>query len=425
MVLLSCISGSDVLASRSARDMQHQMQQYYYMLEPRSNFDPLGYTKSIEQYLGLVRGELSVLTKVEQLEPPTNPSCRSQESSEINVFSCSPLDNCGRRSSRKKRQRGSKSLRSFSASCSPYDRLPLSAPKAPVTRPVEAPEPPPWSGSKVTTSIRPFPRLVTATHGDLKDSRKIICGPEIGSPREHRGFCSNYQEMIESENPSRDVDRGLRTEVLLVDCDARGKEAGRDDISGCLIESLPQPALYDVWIPRQSFQGKSLMQPKRWRRADRTAAGSISSSAGAATNKRSYILHTRRKLTEDGQHASLVIPRAPFRVENGNMGTLVEKEPSIAAEVSTTRNMGYTCEEAEFDCGRRSNPYFSGGMPRKALTGWLAGDKGFDYAKHFSWWTLANELQSPVNASVDGEEETNHKGKGLSKVRSSSTPESS
>lgn len=401
------------------------------MLEPRSNFETeirsLGHTKSIEQYFGLVRGELSVLTKVEQLEPRSNLSCRSQESSELNAFSCIPLDERGRRSSRRKRQRGSKSLRRSSArtSCSPFDRLPL-------TILVEAPEPPPWSGPKVTTSIRPFHQLVTATHGDLKDSRKNICGSEIASPCEHRGFCSICQEMVESNNPSRDIDSGLRTEVLLVDCDARGKEAGRDDLSGCLVENFPQPGLYDVWIPRQSFRGKSFVRSKRWRRADQTAAGSISSTAGGATNRRSYILRTRLKPTGHGQHTSLAIPRAPLPVDIGDVGTLVEKDPtavvstfSIVAEESTAGNMGYTCEEAEVDCARRSNPYLSGGMSRNVVTGCLAGDKGFDYAKHFSWRTVATELQSPEYASVDEEEETKHKGKDLSEVSVNSTLESS
>lgn len=104
--------------------------------------------------------------------------------------------------------------------------------------------------------------------------------------------------------------------------------------------------------------------------------------------------------------------------------TAVVSTSFIADEESTTGTMGYTCEEAEFDCGRRSNAYFSRGMPRNALTGWLAGDKGFDDAKHFSWRTMATELQSPVYASEDGREETNHKGKCLLEVSSSSTLES-
>lgn len=98
------------------------------------------------KYFGLVDGALAIMSKVDLLDHRPARSPLSPES-----WPLSPEKAAERRRHRRRRrtQRSLETLLDGDPSCTPYDRVPLTAEEPPATKPIEAPQPPPWSGSKI------------------------------------------------------------------------------------------------------------------------------------------------------------------------------------------------------------------------------------------------------------------------------------
>lgn len=406
-------------------------------------------------------------------------------------------------------------------------KAPNTAQEAPVTKPVEGPVPPPWSGSKLGVNGDPSIHVEVPRPDSSWGSAMLLSEMAIGSSGgrdnvittdvvRERGILSGDSDAgvssflsMELENVSRgttpSVDSGerpLNTEtndrgvILAVDTnghlaaatttvsgvvaatavtqkrrkreemrtaqypDALATSEGRpigdsvvaDESCVEIDATKPQPQLYDIWIPQQSFHGKALASSKRWKGGPSTLAGggkgAASPSAGAeisglvGSNTPSHRYHHRCLPTNENnvQHAHHVDSVEGFAVDDkGILSPSVEGSPIVpnksaaesfpfppgAISAGVSRNTGDGGDsQGELERPDEDADSVASGLLLHLdaalamdVREWLGDehDDGFesggdvavfDYAKKFSWQTVAAEVSAEVGDARAKDEDT-------------------
>lgn len=433
-----------------------------------------------KQYFGLVGGTLSIMTKVDPMEPRPGMAYVSPGSW---LLDTSPRHDKG--------ARGSDRALRVKDHYSPYNRAPHSAQEAPATKPVEAPEPPPWSGSKIMNQQDLSEKIHAGAGEEQKGptvwGSRLICLPEADLAGDKGGerprFSGTDQEEADAEDTSSclspwavcdddseddsrrwgfatgappatttvgALDRLDRLSRRDWNTEASGPRSTMTGPSGggggspkrwrlsataafdevAHLEDTsrvcykPQPELYDIWIPQQSFQGKALAPSKQWRGVHRAADLAAPTSTQIQKRSKSEECPPETNTTRHAQGSSPVT--GPNSVDNGVKSFGEEKHladdpsqpSSFAPSRRRTSELSVTC--AEVDPKAVSTEEVARNRESDGIDGVREGeeeDEYFDYATRFSWHAAAAAWDSEAASARLDQRRARHGNDGLEEVR--------
>lgn len=252
-----------------------------------------------------------MMSKVDQLEP--RPAIPSLGPDSWVAASAKMLAERRRRKWKKHKRRWNNAIHGRRL-CVPYDRVSVSAEKAPTTRPVKGPAPPPWSGSKSADRRGPLKgeaaehddtttnwgstsaRNDAAANGGVASSREdddaddpscfVSVAVEGGSwsasdegnedplqPRWATNTAAGVVEPVATKPAALEASKyywkmgGSCVQSSVVAEEEPVSATVADEVTDIQLRKS-QPQLCNVWIPQQRFQGKALIAPKQRKDAE-------------------------------------------------------------------------------------------------------------------------------------------------------------